>query len=86
MCIPGRITPQTNCLVIRPGIHVDRACLQQQNGIMTEIIAIYPVESESAFLSHGKNVTNLKQNFVQLFHLHFIHFYVIMNGVAMVRK
>ena len=23
-CIPGRITPQTNCLVIRPGIYVDR--------------------------------------------------------------
>ena len=23
--VPGRITPQTNCLVIRPGIYVDRA-------------------------------------------------------------
>ena len=22
MCLPGRITPRTNCLVIRPGIHI----------------------------------------------------------------
>ena len=36
MHIPGRITPQTNCLVIRPGICVDRAWLLKKSGIMSE--------------------------------------------------